>query len=181
MHIINENYRDQNFIKKFDLSKYQEFLDGTYTFYDASGNEIEYDLQREGLFPKAWSRDYYGRALPNTQRGPIAKLPLGESAPLDPSVVSSGISGAVYGSSNTSYPNALFFFVVGGDGNAQLNLTNDQVSAHPDFTVEFNGKVLHLQAQVQSATLLRYISANNIDVSDFFFLILILVLILILL
>lgn len=85
MHIINENYRDQNFIKKFDFSKYQEFLDGTYTFYDASGNEIEYDLQREGLFPKAWSRDYYGRALPNTQRGPIAKLPLGESAPLEPS------------------------------------------------------------------------------------------------
>lgn len=84
MHIINENYRDQNFIKKFDFTKYQEFLDGTYTFYDAAGNEIEYDLQREGLFPKAWSRDYYGRAMPNTQRGPQATIPLGESALLRP-------------------------------------------------------------------------------------------------
>lgn len=92
MHIINENYRDQNFIKKFDFTKYQEFLDGTYTFYDAVGNEIEYDLQREGLFPKAWSRDYYGRALPNTQRGVEARVPLGSTADLEPSyaVVSTG-------------------------------------------------------------------------------------------
>ena len=87
MHIINENYRDQNFLKKFDFTKYQEFLDGTYQFYDASGNEINYDLQREGLFPKAWSRDYYGRAMPNTQRGPQARIPLGDSAELSPSSV----------------------------------------------------------------------------------------------
>lgn len=84
MHIINENYRDQNFIKKFDFTKYQDFLDGTYQFEDAQGNPIEYDLQREGLFPKAWSRDYYGRAMPNTQRGPQARIPLGESADLQP-------------------------------------------------------------------------------------------------
>lgn len=84
MHIINENYRDQNFIKKFDFTKYQDFLDGTYTFYDAAGNEIDYDLQREGLFPKAWSRDYYGRAMPNTQRGLTARIPLGQDAVLEP-------------------------------------------------------------------------------------------------
>lgn len=86
MHIINENYRDQNFLKKLDFTKYQDFLDGTYTFYDAAGNEIDYDLQREGLFPKAWSRDYYGRAMPNTQRGPQARIPLGDSAVLEPTV-----------------------------------------------------------------------------------------------
>lgn len=87
MHVINENYRDQNFIKKLDLTKYQEFLDGTYEFQDASGNPLGYEFLRNGLFPKAWSRDYYGRALPNTQRGPVATLPLGESAGLEPSLV----------------------------------------------------------------------------------------------
>lgn len=95
MHIINENYRDQNFIKKLDFSKYQDFLDGVYQFYDASGNAINYDLQREGLFPKAWSRDYYGRAMPNTQRGAQATIPIGSSASLQPSqvAVSYGVNG----------------------------------------------------------------------------------------
>ena len=84
MHIINENYRDQNFIKKFDFTKYQEFLDGTYTFKDAAGNDISWNLTSNGLFPKAWSRDYFGRALPDTQRGPAVSIPLGDSAPLNP-------------------------------------------------------------------------------------------------
>lgn len=87
MHIINENYRDQNFIKKLDLTQYQAFLDGTYEFEDASGNSLGYDLFRPGapgLFPRAWARDYYGRSLPNTQRGPVAQLPLGGNIRLDP-------------------------------------------------------------------------------------------------
>lgn len=86
MHVINENYRDQNFIKKLDLKKYKEFLFGEYEFQDASGHPLGYEFLRNGLFPKAWSRDYYGRALPNTQRGPVATIPLGESASLDPEV-----------------------------------------------------------------------------------------------
>lgn len=97
MHIINENYRDPNFIKKLDLTKYQEFLDGTYEFETPAGDPIDYDLCVNGLFPKAWSRDYFGRALPNTQRGPTVTLPLGGEAPLTPEYapVSTGIS-AVY-------------------------------------------------------------------------------------
>ena len=86
MHVINENYRDQNFIKKLDLKKYKEFLFGEYEFQDVSGQPLGYEFLRNGLFPKAWSRDYYGRALPNTQRGPVATIPLGESAGLEPSV-----------------------------------------------------------------------------------------------
>lgn len=77
MHVINENYLDQNFIKFLDLTKYQEFLDGTYQFQTPTGDPIDYPLQRSGLFPKAWSRDYFGRALPNTQRGPAVTIPLG--------------------------------------------------------------------------------------------------------
>lgn len=87
MHIINENYRDPNFIKKLDLTKYQEFLDGTYEFETPSGDPIDYDLCVNGIFPKAWSRDYFGRALPNTQRGPQVSLPIGGEANLSPDIV----------------------------------------------------------------------------------------------
>lgn len=96
MHIINENYRDPNFIKKLDLTKYQEFLDGTYQFETPSGDPIEYDLCVNGIFPKAWSRDYFGRALPNTQRGPSVTLPIGGEAPLQPSIVAVKTGGGTY-------------------------------------------------------------------------------------
>lgn len=99
MHVINENYRDQNFIKKLDLTKYAEFLNGTYEFQDASGQPLGYEFLRNGLFPKAWSRDYYGRALPNTQRGPVATIPLGETAGLSPAVapvITGAVAKAVY-------------------------------------------------------------------------------------
>lgn len=87
MHIINENYRDQNFIKKLDLKKYQDFIEGKYVFETPSGDPIDYQLCVKGVFPKAWQRDYAGRALPNTQRGPVVKLPISGSSPLQPSIV----------------------------------------------------------------------------------------------
>ena len=83
MHIINENYRDQNFIAKLDLTKYQDFLDGTYVFTDPDGNTISYPMLVNGVFRKAWSRDYYGRAMSNTQRGNVVSVPLsGTPAPV---------------------------------------------------------------------------------------------------
>lgn len=84
MHIIDTNYLDQNFIQHLDFTKYQEFLDGTYEFKDAQGNPIDYDFLVDGIFPKAWSRDYFGRAMPNTQRGPVVTLPLGDEASIKP-------------------------------------------------------------------------------------------------
>ena len=86
MHIIDTNYLDQNFIQHLDFTKYQEFLDGTYEFKDAQGNPIDYDILVDGIFPKAWSRDYFGRAMPNTQRGPVVTLSVGDTADLQPSV-----------------------------------------------------------------------------------------------
>ena len=84
MHIIDSNYLDQNFIQHLDFTKYQEFLDGTYEFKDAQGNPIDYDILVDGIFPKAWSRDYFGRAMSNTQRGPVVTLPMGDNAELSP-------------------------------------------------------------------------------------------------
>ena len=86
MHIIDSNYLDQNFIQHLDFTKYQEFLDGTYEFKDTQGNRITYDILVNGIFPKAWSRDYFGRAMSNTQRGPVVTLPIGDSADLQPTV-----------------------------------------------------------------------------------------------
>ncbi len=86
MHIINENYRDQNFVKKLDLTKYEDFINGAYEFQDASGNPLGYNLLVDGIFPKAWSRDYFGRALPNTQRGPQAMLPITGDVNLTPPI-----------------------------------------------------------------------------------------------
>lgn len=83
MHIMNENYRDQNFVAKLDLTKYQEFLNGEYAFETPAGDPIEYDLLVNGLFRKAWSRDYFGRAMSNTQRGNVVSVPLsGQIAPV---------------------------------------------------------------------------------------------------
>ena len=87
MHVIDSNYLDQNFIQHLDFTKYQEFLDGTYEFKDAQGNAIDYDILVDGIFPKAWSRDYFGRAMSNTQRGPVVTLPIGELADLSPTIV----------------------------------------------------------------------------------------------
>lgn len=84
MHIIDSNYLDQNFLQHLDFTKYQEFLDGTYEFKDAQGNPIDYDILVDGIFPKAWSRDYFGRAMSNTQRGPVVTLPMGDNADLNP-------------------------------------------------------------------------------------------------
>ena len=86
MHVIDSNYLDQNFIQHLDFTKYQEFLDGTYEFKDAQGNAIGYDILVNGIFPKAWSRDYFGRAMSDTQRGPVVTLPIGESADLQPAL-----------------------------------------------------------------------------------------------
>ncbi len=96
MHIMNENYRDQNFIKKLDLKKYQDFIEGKYAFETPSGDPIDYQLCVKGVFPKAWQRDYAGRALPNTQRGPAVKLPISGSSSLQPSIVAVNTDGGSY-------------------------------------------------------------------------------------
>lgn len=124
MHIINENYRDQNFIAKLDLTKYQEFLDGTYAFETPAGDPIEYDLLVNGLFRKAWSRDYFNRGMPNTQRGRVVSVPLsGTPAP----VIGNGITlGLTDGNSNYGLTNP-----VGADLRAYTGSYGANVSTTP--------------------------------------------------
>lgn len=117
MHIINENYRDQNFIAKLDLTKYQEFLDGDYAFETPAGDAITYDLLVQGIFRKAWRRDYFGRALPNTQRGNPVQVPvLGGTAPI------------IYGAKTTTASETSDAPIVNGQVVSQSNGSSNALS-----------------------------------------------------
>ena len=135
MHIINENYRDQNFVKKLDLTQYEAFINGTYVFEDASGNPLTYPLLFNGVFPKAWSRDYFGRALPNTQRGPQAQLPLTGTVGITPAVAPV--------SSQTVYS---------AGSNAHLDLSAPQFGLSGNQALTFNYTLFGVSGTVVSST-----------------------------
>ena len=65
--IYNEYFRDENLIEKLDLT----VVDGP----NAGGNFTQ-------LRNRAWQHDYFTSALPWTQKGPEALLPLGQEAPI---------------------------------------------------------------------------------------------------
>ncbi len=68
--IYDDYYRDENLIDKVDIT----LSDGTQSGADA----IELGTMRK----RAWQHDYFTSALPWTQRGPEATIPLGTSAPI---------------------------------------------------------------------------------------------------
>lgn len=69
--IYDDYYRDENLIDKVDVT----LSDGT----QSGADTIELGTMRK----RAWQHDYFTSALPWTQRGPEATIPLGSSAPIN--------------------------------------------------------------------------------------------------
>ena len=68
--IYQDYYRDENLINKTDVS----VSDGTQSNTDT--------IELASMKKRAWQHDYFTSALPWTQRGPEATIPLGTTAPI---------------------------------------------------------------------------------------------------
>jgi hypothetical protein len=68
--IYQDYYRDENLITKTDVT----LSDGTQSSVDT--------LELASMKKRAWQHDYFTSALPWTQRGPEATIPLGTTAPI---------------------------------------------------------------------------------------------------
>ena len=69
--IYQDYYRDENLITKTDVT----LSDGTQSATDI--------IELSSMKKRAWQHDYFTSALPWTQRGPEATIPLGTSAPIN--------------------------------------------------------------------------------------------------
>ena len=68
--IFNEYYRDQNLVDKLQDST------------ESGDNTSTRPVGWANLQNRAWQHDYFTSALPWTQKGPEATIPLGTTAPL---------------------------------------------------------------------------------------------------
>ena len=90
--IYNEYYRDENLITKKDY----KCVDGT------QGTTSDLTLLSRGVcLKRAWQHDYFTSALPWTQKGPEATIPLGTSAPI---TFTNNATDVVYNREYTSAP-----------------------------------------------------------------------------
>ena len=71
--IYNEYYRDQNLIQPLAVKCY----DGD----NSTGSDLNV-IANASCLKRAWQHDYFTSALPWTQKGPEATIPLGSSAPI---------------------------------------------------------------------------------------------------
>lgn len=96
--IYNDYFRDENFTEElpFELKDgYQSLgahepnsvstcIEAIYSGTSPSADKRANSWQRiyGGCFLASWKKEYFTSALPNTQRGPIVNIPLGDTAPV---------------------------------------------------------------------------------------------------
>lgn len=134
--IYQDYYRDENLITKTDVT----LSDGT-----QSASDI---IELSSMKKRAWQHDYFTSALPWTQRGPEATIPLGTTAPIiyesDPTTTTlfrNHGTGAIIN-------NAVF------DGAAALSTTStgQLFSNNPSFTPLDIDNSMDLKADLSGAT-----------------------------
>lgn len=90
--IYNDYFRDENFTDELPY----ELMDGYQGDFSVSGNIFPniyggtasspavnpWQRVYGGCFLASWKKEYFTSALPNTQRGPIVNIPLGDTAPV---------------------------------------------------------------------------------------------------
>jgi len=107
--IYQDYYRDENLITKTDVT----LSDGTQSATDI--------IELSSMKKRAWQHDYFTSALPWTQRGPEATIPLGTTAPItyqdgSPNFLRNYITGNAIVS--TSFPS------IDTDANASVTVDN---------------------------------------------------------
>ena len=133
--IYQDYYRDENLITKTDVS----VSDGTQSSVDT--------IELASMKKRAWQHDYFTSALPWTQRGPEATIPLGTTAPIN---WQNNSTGTYVRDNNTGNPISNVVF----DGAAAFETgTSGQIKASiPSTTfVDFDNSD-HLFADLSLAT-----------------------------
>lgn len=152
--IYNDYFRDENFTEElpYELKDGYQHLTAVpnanisacvQTIFGATGNVMSTMAPRPwqriygGCFLASWKKEYFTSALPNTQRGPIVNIPLGDTAPV------------VFGESGESisvYPRTIGTV-------AQNPATGDQVYDGALYgTSKVTGNKRPLQADLSEAT-----------------------------
>lgn len=147
IHVWNTYYRDQNFVAEIPLTvqNAQDLLDGNYDFKGLDGESLGYSLGQNGILPKAWRRDYFGRMLPNTQRGQEVRLPVEGNAPLNPtlapiiatySVTGTNITCALYISKTAAgnWPSSVKYNILGASGTTTV-ASDQYLGSYISFTL----------------------------------------------
>lgn len=95
--IYNDYFRDENFIEEIPFELKDGYQSHSVGVLDANidsciqaiyGGTISTPAARSwqrvygGCFLASWKKEYFTSALPNTQRGPIVNIPLGDTAPV---------------------------------------------------------------------------------------------------
>ena len=132
--IYQDYYRDENLITKTDVS----VSDGTQSNTDT--------IALSTMQKRAWQHDYYTSALPWTQRGPEATIPLGTTAPI------SYISGAGNKLVTETGADILNFDSSGGAPLETSGLNGDLFINNPSKTFVNIDNSNSLSADLSSAT-----------------------------
>ena len=125
--IYQDYYRDENLITKTDVT----LSDGTQSATDI--------IELSSMKKRAWQHDYFTSALPWTQRGPEATIPLGTTAPI--LYDNTGSQGTIVRNHGTGQPISPITF----DGAAALETVGSGF----------------LRANIPSATYLDFDDATN--------------------